>query len=686
MKRILVLMGTVVCVAFATWSSPQVLGDTSSYNPPGGGWTLAIDPSHNLHFVWINEYDAANPEVHYRNRNSSGTLSSIEDIGDAEFASVGIASIPDTQGVIWTDETSGGEEVVTFRARTSGTWESPVQFDTQVPGFSSSICSHANDFHIVFWKEVTSPEGSEIIYRKLSGNDWGDFENVALNDGREHYRIHPSITVNPAGVPHVVWVRTWDNSLGYSKRLSTGWTGEVVIANSVNSEIDISFPHIVSDSNGVLHVVYVTSHTPSQIYYIKSTDNGETWSTPLNLSSSSNNCGTPTITIDNAGNIWVFWVEFLASSRFIFYRIWKSQDSSWTEEAFEYREHPWDWSLYPSALGDDQGKVHLMWTEVDTASSNYQVYYSFYTAPDVEMDSILVPVGNIPDTAMIPEGIVRNNSDVEVEVTARCWITGEDMNYEEDNTEGVINVPPDSTVHVTFPEWTPGDVGDSYEVRMRVYLTMAGEIETNLDNNEKTDSCSVSYTHDMQAEERITPVSDTLTKGDSVKISASFSNQGLSDEINVPCAYYIYRGGSPITFGSASIDTSHSGETDTVEFTNTWVPSDTGMYELRILVNLSNDENPENDTLIDTLYVKEQGVSSRTVGRNIVWDPVKREIIFNGFKGSTVEVFNVVGVEVGRFTVNEDKERLRMAEFSQGIYFIKIKKGKKSEIMKIINF
>ena len=671
MKKVIFTFALAISVIMAGWEPPVLVND-DGINIPLGGWSIFVADNGDIHFVWMN---TSTHDLNFKTRQSSGTFTLAESLGGPlipDFEGTMLAGNPDAMATIFTVDT-GGAPGITYRERTGGSWQPPVLFDAEIPAYASGLCSFSNEFHIAFPKLVSSPNGTQIMYRKKIGNSWNDFETVALNDGDGHYRENPAVAVDNNGNPHVVWIRDWDNSLGYSKKEGTSWSGEVSIAGSVNtSDYELSFPHIICDGNGVLHVVYVTSHNPSQVYYIKSDDNGENWSTPLNISSATHDCYAPTIAVDNdqpssSANIWVFWHEDItADSSVIFYRIWKAADSSWTDAPVEL-DHPGESSFYPSVFAGTDG-VYLMWTERSTGGDT-GVFYSKYTSPDVEMDSIVVPVGNIPDTVTTPEGIVKNNTDERVTVYARCWITGPDTNYEEDNVEGSVDIDPSASVHVTFPDWTPGEPGDSYEVRMKVYLDMSGEIELNTDNNELTDSCTVAYTHDVQAEEIIAPAEDTVNLGDTVDITASFSNYGLADEINVPCSYYVYKDGNPVTFSNSSIDTLGVEEVDTVNF-SPWVPSEVGTYNIYVISALTTDENPENDTLIDTVVVTNQGVNSIIDKEEVIWDPVNKVVKVRGMEGAILKMYNVAGINVKKVDIDSNEKNIELKNFPNGIYFI----------------
>ena len=110
-------------------------------------------------------------------------------------------------------------------------------------------------------------------------------ENIELSEGSENYARQPSIAVS-SGNTHVVWS---DYSVGnreifYRKSLYNGavWndTKRLTFNDSYSSQ-----PIVVINGSNV-HVVWTDLRSGfSEIYYKKSTDNGDTWTGDIPLTS-----------------------------------------------------------------------------------------------------------------------------------------------------------------------------------------------------------------------------------------------------------------------------------------------------------------------------------------------------------------------------------------------------------------
>ena len=83
------------------------------------------------------------------------------------------------------------------------------------------------------------------------------------------------------------------------------WSEPINISNTTGLDHDPSF---CIDNNGVLHCVwsYKIEQNYRKIYYSKSEDDGESWSTPQDISQNSQYwCGIPHIDVDSENNIYV---------------------------------------------------------------------------------------------------------------------------------------------------------------------------------------------------------------------------------------------------------------------------------------------------------------------------------------------------------------------------------------------
>ena len=122
---------------------------------------------------------------------------------------------------------------------------------------------------------------------------------------------------------------------------------------------------------GELHIVCENYYSNSDIYaisYLHSSDEGATWSNPINLVESEQKCSYPAIAIDSAGNIYV---SFFADQLYFLHR--KPGESLWqtpmvlasgSSTAIESTLHV-----------DPNDRIHITWSETDN-SGNLSLYYA----------------------------------------------------------------------------------------------------------------------------------------------------------------------------------------------------------------------------------------------------------------------------------------------------------------------
>jgi len=131
-------------------------------------------------------------------------------------------------------------------------------------------------------------------------------------------------------------------------------------------------------SSGRVHIVYAT-FPYGEIFYTY-TDNGNVFSEPVNLSNSkSNTSGNPLILLTGSdNNIFVIWEEKISGTTRIFAR--RNAGGVW--EPLEQITSLGN-TVKPSAVGDDNGDVMLVWEQ----KASGEIYYSIYDASALSWSS-----------------------------------------------------------------------------------------------------------------------------------------------------------------------------------------------------------------------------------------------------------------------------------------------------------
>ena len=231
----------------------------------------------------------------------------------------------------------------------------------------------ANRVHVV-WSEPRSGN-TEIFYKQSTdgGTTWSDFQRLTNNTGESFF---PSLVVDSANRIHIAWVDESETSdycgeIFYLRSTDSGATWSKNKRLTWNAGLS-SLPSIAADSGGGIHLVW-EDYSPGNgdIYYKQSTDSGVTWSKVTRLTWNTSNSTEPSIAADSGGIIHVAWGDTTLGKSEIFYK--RSTDSGVTWSGIKRLTWSTDWSSSPSIAVDSGSGVHMAWDR--SPSSDMEVYY-----------------------------------------------------------------------------------------------------------------------------------------------------------------------------------------------------------------------------------------------------------------------------------------------------------------------
>lgn len=157
--------------------------------------------------------------------------------------------------------------------------------------------------------------------------------------------------------------------------LVPGWSKDSRISNASESSIH---PSIVTDQSGTIYIVWQDARDiPSEdgywgIYFTKSIDQGETWSTPKRINAPSNDGHTPHIIVDQNSIIHLVWSGAPAEENYyeIYYKNSTNGGNTWSEDI--RLTHAPDDSFTPT-IATYGNTLHLVWS--DKRDGNFEIYY-----------------------------------------------------------------------------------------------------------------------------------------------------------------------------------------------------------------------------------------------------------------------------------------------------------------------
>ena len=314
--------------------------------------------------------------------------------------------------VVWQTSLSGTASVFLAKSSNGGlSFEKPVMISdiTKLAAFPQIAVS---DNHVYFtWLEKSENNSTNIVFAKSDDN--------ASSIGTPQYMTHHS---GISGIPKLIAIEnhvylSWeDNSKGsfdvfltksddygvsfhvpvnVSANAGQSGTPQIVISqnlvyvvwmdnisgnydilfakssdggNSFTTPIDISnlhadsgYPQFTVSGNNV-YVVWTqtTSNLSYDIFFVKSTDGGNTFDRPINLSNNVGSSGWPKIASDGGGNIYVSWVDSSPGRFDVF--ITKSSDGGITFENPTNVSNSVNES-YESNMAALNNVIYLVWQE-----------------------------------------------------------------------------------------------------------------------------------------------------------------------------------------------------------------------------------------------------------------------------------------------------------------------------------
>jgi hypothetical protein len=264
-------------------------------------------------------------------------------------------------------------------------WGAPVNISSSPNNFSGEPViaiagDQSNEIHIA-WEEYDAVGGgTEVFYTRSTDN------GVTWSSSNKR---NVSSLAGPSGSPqlyvdstashgvHITWSDYGNNGYGqihYSRSADGGSTFSTPL-NVSSSSSDTDQPYVIADSTAI-HIAW-QSNEDRQIYYARSTNNGTSFSTPTIRSNTSVEAPAvePAIALDGQGRVHIVWTRFNdAGGSDISWTV--SSDNGATFAASTNRTNtPTTVSQTPTIYSPGGGRVDIIWSEtnVDGTTQNRMV-------------------------------------------------------------------------------------------------------------------------------------------------------------------------------------------------------------------------------------------------------------------------------------------------------------------------
>jgi signal peptidase I len=226
-----------------------------------------------------------------------------------------IAASPLSKNVLyttWEDNSSGNYEIYFAKSTDGGNTFGKIVNISNNSGISSipSISAY-NSSVCVVWEDNSSGN-YEIYFAKSTdgGNTFGKSINLSNNTGRS---VLPNIAVSTNNTLYVSWTDNTNNIRGnqnlyFAKSTDGGNTFIIQPVNLVRQEV-LDLPTIAASEKTNLYIIWAANFTGNYIiHFIHSSDGGNTFSDPVNLTSRNGLSSSPQI-YPAEKDLYVVWTQ-----------------------------------------------------------------------------------------------------------------------------------------------------------------------------------------------------------------------------------------------------------------------------------------------------------------------------------------------------------------------------------------
>jgi hypothetical protein len=162
----------------------------------------------------------------------------------------------------------------------SGGWSKPYRLSSEA-GRASEATLVADQYGYVhcFWSETLFEDQRTILqYARFDGGTWSAPNDFYITSrGIENM----SSVVDQHGTLHLIWTESYNGPVYYTHAPASNALSVQNWAQPLRIPIPAGIVRLQVDSKGVFHILYVNRTEELGVYYVRSEDQGQTWSESL---------------------------------------------------------------------------------------------------------------------------------------------------------------------------------------------------------------------------------------------------------------------------------------------------------------------------------------------------------------------------------------------------------------------
>lgn len=343
---------------------------------------IVTDQAGQAYAIWVEGVGARGRNIYF-NRTTNGVWgkpeNTSEDInigGSGPWPDLAIDTQGNPQYVVTAVSPYPNYEIY-FKQYSDGVWRGSEDIShTEEEDAGGSACPTIavnptnNQSYAVWYDDIARPDIWQLFFNLRTGGNWGT-SSQALPFSSSTYT--PKLGVDGHGQAHLIWIRRGGGSsiVYYSTNTNpvdrNKWTSAVGVSGA--TYIDFCEPEIAVDNAGNVYVVWMQNVGSNYEIYFRKRMNGN-WGAIENISKTSASSQFPKIAVDsNSGNAYVVWQERANNHWQVYFNA--CQNGQWavrTALTNNLTE-----SIHPAIAVDAQGEVHIVYS--DNSGGAYNIWY-----------------------------------------------------------------------------------------------------------------------------------------------------------------------------------------------------------------------------------------------------------------------------------------------------------------------
>jgi hypothetical protein len=277
--------------------------------------------------------------------------------------------------VIWTQANAAATTNDMFFRKSSdngGSWGPKVKISTSGNVFDAHFAASGSNVYVI-WQEGEDNAPMVKLRRSTDyGATWKPITTLIDQTGNED---------NAPGVHGIEIAASGTNVYRTAIHTTKMEGAQFDVARSADSgatwksgfgrfgDTNLDTPEIaISTSN-----VYVVWHEKSDIYLRRSTDNGNTWKSIVNISSNPGNSYNPTVRVSGA-NIYVSWVQDGTGGTDVYFRKSTNNGASWGAKV-KISDTGSIWHTEPVVITAIGSNVYISWVDVGRTPDVMDIHF-----------------------------------------------------------------------------------------------------------------------------------------------------------------------------------------------------------------------------------------------------------------------------------------------------------------------